>query len=93
MFEITQPEKKLYPDHNLYSLFVNGDASIGERFAIITIPINDKEGNFVESKTIRISGKDFNEFWLNFTTDKKIIESLFPDADISSIPDNVVNPL
>jgi hypothetical protein len=91
MLEIIQPEKKFYPDYNNYSLFVNGDATKGERFATITIPMNDADGNFIEMKTSRISGEDFNDFWSNFSSDKNVIETLFPEADSSSIPDNIIN--
>ena len=93
MLEIIQPEVKLYPDYKNYSLFVNGDATKGERFASITIPLNDIDGNFVETKTVSIRGDEFNEFWSNFSSDKNAIRILFCDADVSSVPDSVVNEI
>lgn len=91
MIEITIPQKVLTPDYESYSLTVSGDAGTFQRRVIISVPLVDADGALVDTKTVALSGIGFNAFWTGFSSDKAAIKALFPDADVSSVPDTIIN--
>ncbi len=82
-------------DFDNYTLNVSGSAKNGQRRARIEVPIKNKNGDLIDTYTLVLAGKEFNEFWENFDSDQIVASMLVrfrnETADVSGIPVSIVN--
>ncbi len=76
-------------DFENYTLHVDGNA------CRITVPVLGDKDQPIDMVMVSIRGKEFNEFWSSFTSDKQIVDLVMKaqgvSVDLSTIDDSIVN--
>lgn len=89
--QVEIPAVKAYPDIDSYEMRLAGSASLGTRTAVFSINLVDEKNNFLKNITKVLTPEEYDAFWPNFTSDKQAISAIFPDVDVSSVPDSITN--
>lgn len=65
--------------------------SVNGRRIKVTIPLVDDEGKIIDTYERWAEGEEFNTLYEAYSSDKGLLTALFPELDLSSLPDNLTN--
>jgi len=95
MFELIEkikPSKQFLQEPQI---LIDGNSEEGTRRIVITIPVVDESHQRIRTIVKEYSGKEFNEVYSLFVSDKALLEKVLLDmdveVDISNLSDDLIN--